>query len=608
MIKPSTYLLALSFLPVCCWAQITAIWALGDGEKVFQHDLDHPDKKGNLIWDGSSIRLKGLYNEVLAFQVMVETGPEGARGIEIVVNAPVNVATGKAIGATTLKYGPAGTIELFSEHYLTVTDSTAPNWYYGSKAAQPKKMTGGIPDALIPVDAIAGRGGFPFTIPPVKQPAKPGAVRSSQNQGFWIDLSLPRDQHAYPPGLYTGNVQVLANGKIIKEVPLAVTLLPHYLPDENRSTVWVFSGDMYAYFPNLTPDEVDRMVKFEGHRHRVDMTGGFTVNDTPFDPEGLAAYKPYLDGTAYTPVYGYHGPGEGIGEKLFPIGVYGADVMGHNRTEVQRQADGWVNWFHRNATGTKFFWYLIDEPAKDKYDWIKERSQWIKTDTGAGKTMPVFTTRAYDPALAGAIDIFAGFDGVDLPVLPELRKKGIDHWFYNGNRPRYGSTILEGAAVDLRVTPWVLYKYGINTWYIWQSTHWQHNKQGPKHRLHQNVFTNPLTFINDDMQFGNGDGILFYPGHMPFYPEEDRGLNALIASIRLKNIRRGQQDAALMWLLEQKVGREKVRAIISKAVPKALSEVAMDAPVPWSENGDDYERVRQELLSLLEDPQQSHGK
>ena len=47
---------------------------------------------------------------------------------------------------------------------------------------------------------------------------------------------------------------------------------------------------------------------------------------------------------------------------------------------------------------------------------------------------------------------------------------------------------------------------------------------------------------------------------------------------------------------------------ISKAVPKALSEVAMDAPVPWSENGDDYERVRQELLSLLEDPQQSHGK
>ncbi len=167
---------------------------------------------------------------------------------------------------------------------------------------------------------------------------------------------------------------------------------------------------------------------------------------------------------------------------------------------------------------------------------------------------------------------------------------------------------MEGAAVDLRVTPWVLYKYGINTWYVWQSTHWQHNKQGPKHRLHQNVFNNPLTFINDDMQFGNGDGILFYPGHMPFYPEEERGLNALIPSIRLKNIRRGQQDAALMWLVEQKVGREKVLTLINKVVPKALSEVAMDAPVPWSETGDDYERVRQELLTLLEEQQQSSGK
>ena len=144
-----------------------------------------------------------------------------------------------------------------------------------------------------------------------------------------------------------------------------------------------------------------------------------------------------------------------------------------------------------------------------------------------------------------------------------------------------------------------MYKYGINTWFIWHSTHWLHNGQGPKKRLHQNIFKDPLTFINSDMDFGNGDGILFYPGRMPFYPEEDRGLNQLLPSIRLKNIRRGQQDAAIMWLAEKKGGREKVMSIINKVIPKAMSEVDMKATVPWSERGNDYDRVREELLRLL---------
>ena len=84
-----------------------------------------------------------------------------------------------------------------------------------------------------------------------------------------------------------------------------------------------------------------------------------------------------------------------------------------------------------------------------------------------------------------------------------------------------------------------------------------------------------------------------------FYPEEDRGLNRLLPSIRLKNIRRGQQDAAIMWMAEKKAGRQKVITIISQVVPKALSEVDMKDAVPWSQKGDDYEKARKELLKLL---------
>jgi hypothetical protein len=579
-------------------AQVRYVWALGDGEKVFRNENSHPDKYKNNVWDGKTIRLKGLYNEVLAFQVIVETGIQGARAVEINVDAPVEKVSSQVIGGNTLKYGPKGTVEVFSEHYLHVIDSTRPNWFYGSLAAQPAHMTGWIPDALIPANALPGMGGFPIDIPAVSNKDKHFKDRTTQNQGFWIDIYLPRDRN-YPPGIYYGKVQVLEEGRLVKEFPLEITLLPQYLPDENQTNVWLFSSRLESYFPGISEDNLDRMIKFEAHRHRVDMAGGFDVNGSAFNPDKMNSYKPFLDGTGYTPANGYNGPGEGVGERLFPIGMYGAGVMGKNREEVQLQADLWVDWFRNNAPDKTFFWYIIDEPRPSVYPWIKERTEWVKSSPGTGKSLPVFTTSSYVADLASSIDIWAAFDGVELNKLEEVRINGGDYWFYNGNRPRTGSVILEGTAVDFRVNPWILYKYGIKEWFIWEGTHWQHNSQGPKARLHQNVFASPLTFINDSMDFGNGDGILFYPGRMPFYPDQDRGLNQLLPSIRLKNLRRGQQDAVIMWMAEQKAGKEKVMQIIGKVLPKAMSEVDMKDKVPWSEHGSDYDAVREELLKLL---------
>jgi hypothetical protein len=579
-------------------AQVKYVWALGDGEKVFRNEDSHPDKNKNNIWDGKTIRLKGLYNEVLAFQVIIETDKQGAKAVEINVDAPVEKISSYVIGGNTLKYGPQGTIEVFSEHYLHVIDSTQPNWFYGSLAAQPAHMNGWIPDALIPVNALPGMGGLPLDIPAVNSKDKHFKNRNSQNQGFWIDIYLPRDRN-FPPGIYYGKVQVFQEGKLVKELPLEITLLSQYLPDENYTNVWLFNSRLESYFTGMSESNLDKMIKFEAHRHRIDMAGGFEVNSSPFSQVKMDSYKPYLDGTGFTPANGYNGPGEGAGERLFPIGMYGADIMGNSKEEVQKQADLWVGWFRNNAPDKTFFWYIKDEPGKSAYPWIKERAEWIKSNAGPGKLLPVFTTSSYLAELAGAIDIWAAFDGVELNKLQEVRKNGGDYWFYNGNRPRIGSVILEGTAVDFRINSWILYKYGIKEWFIWEGTHWQHNSQGPKARLHQNVFTCPLTFINQNMEFGNGDGILFYPGRMPFYPDQDRGLNQLLPSMRLKNIRRGQQDALIMWLAEQKVGREKVISIISKVLPKAMSEVDMKDKVPWSEHGSDYDAVRDELLNLL---------
>src|SRR5688572_1891106 len=100
------WLIALLF-PTTALTQIKHIWALGDNEKVFRDDLSHPYKNGNLTWDGKTIRLKGLYNEVMAFQVILETGNNAVNNVDLSVEYPVN-KSGAIIGGNTLKYGPSG--------------------------------------------------------------------------------------------------------------------------------------------------------------------------------------------------------------------------------------------------------------------------------------------------------------------------------------------------------------------------------------------------------------------------------------------------------------------------------------------------------------------
>lgn len=590
-------------------AQAVEVWAVSDGEKIFRFDTDHPAKAGNSIWDGKQIHLRGIYNEVLGFQVIAEVDSTGAAALELSMSPPVHQKSGSMIGGSgAIRYGDRGYIEFFSQHYLQVKNPTQPHWFYGSENSAPEKMTGWIPDALIPSDALKGKGGFPLTVEATKEEVyrhqnivERIPRRASQNQGFWIDLYLPRDRKC-PPGIYKSEIQVWVNGKALTGIPVELELIDAYLPDENHSNVWMYNsgmGQLGAYYPGLNSRELRRLIKFEAHRHRIDLVGGFEAHSSFFDEEIMADYLPFLNGTAYTPDSGYHGPGEGAGEKLFPVGMYGGRVLGETREEMQAESDKWVSWFEANAPGVTFFKYLIDEPGPAQYAFINKEAGWIKSNPGPGRKLKLQVTTGYTEELDASIDIWNAYDGVEKEKMKDMQSKGGDYWFYNGNRPRYGSLILEGTAVDLRVNGWIKYLYGANTQLIWESTHWTHNHQGPKGSLQQRVFNEPLTYINSGMNWGNGDGVLFYPGRMPYQPEEDRGLNRFLPSIRLKNIRRGQQDYELLWLAEQQVGAERVKELARELVVKAMYEVEMDDKVHWPQNGDAYDAMRDRLLDIL---------
>lgn len=585
-------------------AEVRGVWAVNDGEKVYKFEEDHPARNANSVWDGKVIRLRGLRNEVLAFQVIVETDHRGVQGLEVRLDPPLHRESGKTIVGLPPGYGPAGAVEVFAQHYLHVERPTPPAWFYGSEASAPPRPKGWIPDPLIPIMATPGRGGFPVDVPPAGR----RVVRSDheistlppapvQNQGFWVDVYLPRDP-AFPAGTYRSAVHVTAGGAEAARLPVEIELLPAALPDENHSTVWLYTSNIGRYYPNLPEEQLVRMLKFAAQRHRIELVGGFRAHRSAFDDGLMNEYLPYLDGSAFTPANGYYGPAQGQGERLFAVGMYGSPVLGTTREEVTREADRWVEWFEKNAPKTIFFWYLVDEPGPSYYPWIKERADWIHQHQGPGKRLPVFITRGYTEELADEIDIWCNYNGVDLERMPSIVAQGKHYWFYNGFRPRYGSVLLEAEAVDFRVNGWAKYIHQVEVWFLWEGTHWTHNHQGPKGSLHQRVFTEPVTFQSWSGTGANGDGTLFYPGRNPFYPDEDRGVNELIGSIRLKNIRRGQQDVNLMWLAEQKVGRERVVELVRRVVPQSL-EADVKGPVHWSQRGDDYDRVRGQLLDLI---------
>jgi hypothetical protein len=86
---------------------------------------------------------------------------------------------------------------------------------------------------------------------------------------------------------------------------------------------------------------------------------------------------------------------------------------------------------------------------------------------------------------------------------------------------------------------------------------------------------------------------------MPHQPQEDRGIFRAMPSVRLKNIRRGQQDYELLKLVEQKVGRQEALDIARKLVVRAMDEVEMSDKVYWPQRGDDYDAARDRLLNIL---------
>ncbi len=545
------------------------IWAAGDGEKIRRTDLDSPLREENSIWDGKKIRLQSARNEVISFQVMVSARSKALKVTSLRLD----------FGRPDLNVG----VEIFSQHYLNIPEVSPGNdrkgrwgWFWYDAAAP--NVSGWVPDALIPLNARAGRGGLPLKI------------AAGNLQGFWVDVSVPRD-FGGKAGIYKGVFSVEIGGDK-RDLPIELEILNMTLPDDDLVKTMIPMGGIERRHGRKDPALV-HAYRVMAHRHRFDPAEHVRFGQ-------MEEYRPYLDGTAFSAQKGYTGPGRDVGFKIFAIDLYGTGVsFAATREETWRNFVRWALWFQDHAPEVLAFYYIYDEPPRKLFPQIAERAGWIKSNPGPGGAIPILLTKRPYEELEGSIDIWATpADHVKLAEVAARKKKGQRWWFYNGMRPMSGAVTIDAQAVDFRVQPWICWLYGIELWFYWESTHWQHNQQGPRAKKDQNVFEDPATFVNDHGMKVNGDGTLFYPGEDKFFRKQSRGIKGPISSIRMKNLRRGQQDVAYIQLAIEAGKEKQARAIARTLIPRAFDLAKPDEPVAWPQDGKSWDEARRKIAQL----------
>lgn len=544
-------------------------------------------EKSNAVWDGKTIDLRGAKGEGLAFQVMVRAGAEPLKEVNVKVD---------------WKEAGPGKAEVFRQWYVEVTrKSTSPHGNAG---------LGFYPDALIPADAP--KHGLPMEI------------AAGKVQGFWVDLRLGREA----AGNHPGTVTVSSAGKTIATLPLNVRVYNFALPAERHLRWRVgYSGfEEVADFFKI-PHDSDEFRKIEAQLYRMCWEDCRIVPTTHYNSpvpktSGKGA-ELKIDWTDYDQRFGAYLDGSAFADKQ-PVNIFSLPVNPNagwpTGTRSLQELDAAAleaatkqmaqHWDQKKWNLKDGFCYIADEPGPDRYEVIKKACQTIRDVDKRIATSVAFYTH-FGKTAPELVKAFAGYvtmwdiagDFMNLPALAERRKAGDTVGFYQGSEPYQGSEALDGDGLSLVTWPWIAWRYQLDHLFLYNTTEWTYfrldrgdGRNKPWSKLKREIWENPL---NQSWQT-NSQGVLMYPGQYV-------GLRGVVATMRLKQARRGMQDYEYFWLLGQKGQKNKADEICRRLMPKALHEAVdgkygdeLYGPGAWERDPRKWEAARREMAELIE--------
>jgi hypothetical protein len=623
-------------------ANITGVWANDGGDKVAQDELRvyrHTEnltgKVKNKVWNGTKVSLFGARNEVVSFNLTLEAAKAKAVGVKVVFDVLSGPGTAKirTTGKDPMNFVNRP-IEVFYERYVRI-EGLSFFGYSFENSQIPKRFQAATnnwsdrpdhdkmyPDALVPMELVGDFG-----------------IAAGNNQSLWTDIFIPKGT---PVGLYKGSFKVYEEGKLSRQIPVELTVKAFDLPDTPTSKTMLFLDNSDIQYRYVTGHggyaqwdqpggrkiqaTMDKYYQFL-HRHRMSAIG---ENECPPADAPCQSSVPRLDGSLYTKANGYDGPGVGMANGVYSIGTYGTwgsatwdhPYWKNDQALITQHMDGFGSWFQQNLPKTDVFLYLQDEPGANDFGQVQQWASWMKQNQGPGSFVKSFSTVSSVFAMkdmqdlqiaattAGVGNCPLGINSCDNTAVTQaaytsFQQPGKKFWLYNDGRPGVGTFDTEADGVDPRTIPVAQYKMGVDRWYYWladtngdfdtfsSATSWGWRDH----------FDNQRGMWSDYAPT-NGNGLLIYPGTDVGHTADSYGMQGPIASIRLKNWRRGIQDVEYFALAAKKNPKQ-TQALMNTVMPKALWENKVSdpswpiTPISWSSDPDVWESVRAQLASLI---------
>jgi hypothetical protein len=553
------------------------VWQEDPIVKVFQDDLP-----GKTL---SEAFISVALNEAEPLQLVIRS-PKDYKQLQIKVNPPVDSKGNKLekISIGVLGYVPVN----YPSNYIV--DRVSPAWRqkipfgnYGSDG-----WVGMWPDPILPFQSFN--------------------LSAFSTQPLWIEYKVPKNA---VPGDYTGNVQLIHIGEVIKEIPVKVRVRNFELPDRPHMTA--------EYDVRSRSDSAKKAVWKVLAEHRLapdhilpaptwkNVNGKIIFDFTEYDKAAVYFFDSLKFSRTYAPqlfyLFGWaNPPGNKFGEKPYEENSPYSDVdRSKLRPEFKKAYQSAIRnyWNHMKAKGwaDKVVFYVSDEPhalpeitaqMRALCDMIHE----------VDRKIPIYVSCwSYRPEYIGYIDVW-GVSNHRGPVedLIKIKKTG-DRLFYTTDGKMCTDTPYLGFE---RMLPYFCFKYGAEEYEFWASDWFTLNPYD--YGWHSFIRESQVPGVYTWTRYPNGDGYLVYPG-------QTIGVNSLVASIRLKLAREGVEDFEYLYLLDsliksgKKLGKDVSEAEKAIESAKALVTIPSDEGRYSTRNlPDPYAvlRVREQIAEAIE--------
>ena len=389
----------------------------------------------------------------------------------------------------------------------------------------------------------SGRGTYP-------DPLTPAAAPVRADDQVYFDVIVARSA---APGRRRGE---LVAGR--DRFPVELTIEPIEVDIERAPLVWVwFKAEELARRHGMTDGDTPRQIALE--RAYMDLFrrhGALLATDFPL--QRLRARADFMtDDVRYWPVW----------------------VAKRDRAARDTDVAGLVDFFRGRKQVP--FTFTIDEPDEEERALVRQHGLEIRAAGGGHPRLLYAVTDEARPIYRGAVDVFVS--PVSIPP-PDGYGPGVLFWTYNGRSPSAGNMTIDKPGTALRTWGWIAERYGVELWYAWEGLYFTDRYNRATHPT--DLMNQPLNYDErrrGGEDFGNGDGLLVYPGPLP--------------SLRLKALRRGLLDRLLLRRLAECGGAAQAAELVRGLVPRALGESGDDQS--WPDAEPPWEKARGAALDAI---------